>query len=165
MRFVAEPISQHRLSRFHCWVMLWLAWVAAFLEAAGASAPVSKQAQTIGHTWLDSIERIIVSIVMLRAVRHIRRVLPRKGVAPHRRNDSSLHRAVIGSAMRRALRSSDIRKRIEALTQNLDGLVARLLKRLPCGLTRRRPIIACPEAREREAPSVECAPALAVDTS
>lgn len=165
MRFVAEPISRHRLSRFHRWAMLWLAWFAAFLEAAGDFTPLSKQAQTIGHKWLDQIERVILSIVLLRAVRHIRRVHPRKGVAQYRRNDTSFHRAVTGSAMRRTLRSRDLRKRIEALTQSLDGLVARLLKRLPRGLTRRRPIIARAETRDTEAPSVERAPAIAADTS
>lgn len=67
--------------------------------------------------------------------------------------------------MRRALRSKDIRQRIAALTQNLDGLVARLLKRLPRGLTRRRPIIARREARSGEPPGVDCAPALVADTS
>ena len=50
------------------------------------------------------------------------------------------------STLRRALRPKDLRQRIEALTQSIDALVARLLKRLPRGLTRRRPIKARREA-------------------
>jgi len=120
--------------------MLWLKWFVVFLDAAGAFAPLSKQARIIGHNWLDRIERIVMAIVMLRAVRHVRRINPRKGVAAHRRNDNALARAVVGSALRRSLRSKDLRERIKRLTQNIDALVTRLLRRLPRGLTRRRPI-------------------------
>jgi hypothetical protein len=147
MRFVAEPISDLRLQRFHRWAMLWLNWFAVFLSAAGAFAPLSRQAQGIGHGWLDRIERIVMAIVMLRAVRHVRRVNPRKGVAEHRRKDSALARAVVGSTLRRSLRSKDVCERIERLTQSIDALVARLLRRLPRGLTRRCPIIARREMR------------------
>ena len=141
MRFVAEPFTHHRLQRIHRWAMLWLKWFAVFLDAAAGFAPLSKQAQTIGHSWLDRIERIVMAIVMLRAVRHVRRVIPRKGVAEHRRKESALTRAVIGSAMRRSLRSRDLRERIRRLTEDVDTLVARLLRRRPRGLTRRRPIL------------------------
>jgi hypothetical protein len=58
-----------------------------------------------------------------------------------------MRRAVIGSAMRRTLRSKDLNQRIAALSQNVDVLVARLLKRLPRGLTRRRPHHTRPELR------------------
>ena len=146
MRFVAEPISDLRLTRFHRWAMLWLKWFAAFLEAAGGFAPLSRQAQTIGHSWLDRIERVVMAIVMLRAVRHVRRVQPRKGVAAHRRKEAALARAIVGSALRRSLRSKDLRERISRLTQGIERLVTSLLRRLPRGLTRRRPIKARREA-------------------
>jgi len=139
MRFVAEPISQDRLSRFHRWAMLWLAWLAAFLEEAGALAPLSRQAETIAHQWLDRVERVILSIVLLRAapqVRYLRQ--PHFSALP--RKDTSLRRAVTGAALRRLLRPKSLRARIEALSQDLDRLVACLAKRLPRGLTRRRPI-------------------------
>src|SRR4029079_4250225 len=116
MRFVAEPISDLRLTRFHRWAMLWLKWFAAFLEAAGGFAPLSRQAQTIGHSWLHRIARVVMAIVMLRAVRHVRRVQPRKGVAAHRRKEAALARAIVGSALRRSLRSKDLRERISRLT-------------------------------------------------
>ena len=166
MRFVAEPISDLRLTRFHRWAMLWLKWFVSFLEAAGAFAPVSKQAQAIGHAWLDQIERIILNIVMLRAAPHVRRLNRRKGVAQHPINDTSLRRAIIGSALRRALRAKDLRQRIELLVSvNICALVARLLKRLPRGLTRRRPIVAAPETRETETANRLIPSALCADTS
>ena len=146
MRFVAEPISHHRLTRFHRWAMLWLKWFVSFLDAAGAFAPISRQAQTIGHHWLDGIERVVVNIAMLRAAPHVRHCNKRRGISERRLKESALRRAIIGSAMRRSLRPKDLRQRIDALTRSMDALVARLLRRLPRGLTRRRPIRA-----EREA--------------
>ena len=47
--------------------------------------------------------------------------------------------------MRRSLRSRSLEQRIAALSQNLEALVTRLVRRLPRGLTRRRPICAHPE--------------------
>src|SRR5690349_20057862 len=111
MRFVAEPISDLRLQRFHRWAMLWLKWFVAFLDAAGALAPLSKQARTIGHTWLNRIERIVLAIVVLRAIARVRGLAPRKGVAEHRRKERALARAVIGSRLRRSLRSEDLHER------------------------------------------------------
>lgn len=127
-------------------MLLWLKWFAAFLTRAEAFAPFSQQATAIAHQWLNHIERILVSIVALRAAPHVRVTnTPKHHTRP--RTEQQLLRAVIGSAMRRSLRPKDLRQRIAALSQNIDGLVARLLKRLPRGLTRRRPIRACPEMR------------------
>ncbi len=120
--------------------MLWLKWFVGFLDTAAAFAPLSKQAHIVGHAWLDRIERTVVAIIVLRLVRLVRPVTPRKGVAEYRRKGRGLSRAVFGSKFRRSLRSKDLRERITRLTQNIDALVARLLRRLPCGLTRRRPI-------------------------
>lgn len=149
MRFIADPTSDLRLKRFYRWAMLWLKWFVAFLDGAGAFAPISKQAEMIGHRWLDGIERIIVAIVALRAGPRVRRLQPRKGVSERRLKEIALRRAVVGTKLRRLLRAKDLRQRIDALAQNIDALVARLLKRLPRGLTRRRPI----KARRRS-----CAP-------
>ena len=165
MRFVAEPISDHRLTRFRRWAILWLKWFVGFLDGAGAFAPISKQAETIGHRWLDSIERIIVSIVMLRAACHVRRCHKRKGVSERRLKEIALRRAIIGSSLRRALRPKDLRQRVEALTQNIDALVTRLLRRLPRGLTRRRPILATPESCVVDCLSASLASMFAADTS
>lgn len=147
MRFVAEPISHLRLQRFHRWAMLWLKWFVSFLDAAGALAPLSAQAERIGHFWLDRIERVIVAIVMLRAAPRVRTLCSHRPFAVHRLKQASFSRAVIGAKLRHALRPKGLRARIEALTKSIDGLVTRLLKRLPRGLTRRRPILTAPQAR------------------
>jgi hypothetical protein len=91
--------------------------------------------------------------------------LLQQGVSEHRRKDAALRRAIIGSALRRALRPKDLRQRIAALTQSIDPLVARLLKRLPRGLTRRRPSITTPKQGAADAQSALPAPALGADTS
>jgi hypothetical protein len=147
MRFNAPPITEHRLQRYQRWVLLWLKWFAAFLREARAFAPFSDQAATIAHQWLDRIERILTSIVMLCAAPHVRVINAPKHSA-RRRTETHMRRAIIGSAMRRALRSKDLHQRIAALSQDVDALVARLLKRLPRGLTRRRPHHARLEPRQ-----------------
>jgi hypothetical protein len=146
MRFNAPPISEHRLHRHHRWMLLWLSWFAAFLREARAFAPFSAQAEAIAHHWLNRIERLLISIVMLRAAQQVRFIAsPRH--SSRRRIETHMRRAIIGSAIRRALRSKDLNQRIAALSQNVDALVTRLLKRLPRGLTRRRPHHARPEPR------------------
>src|SRR5690349_13712593 len=152
MRFVAEPISNLRLQRFHRWAMLWLKWFAAFLDAAGAFAPISAQAEKLGHHWLDRVERVVLAIIMLRARPRVR-CIQNKSFAVHRLKQDALRRAVIGAAMRRSLRPRQLRQRVDALMQDIDALAAHLLKRLPRGLTCRRPILARKEARFAHAPS------------
>jgi hypothetical protein len=151
MRFNAPPISQHRLHRYHRWMLLWLTWFAAFLQQARAFAPFSAQATAIAHQWLDRIERLLTNIILIRAAPHVRVMTPPKH-SPRRRRETQMRRAVMGSALRRALRSKDLNQRIAALSQDVDALVARLLKRLPRGLTRRRP-----HHTRREPRSVACA--------
>ena len=168
MRFVAEPISDLRLQRFHRWALLWLTWFAGFLDAAGAFAPLSLQAERIGHHWLDRIERVLLAIVMLRAVRHVRALPSRRAHAQHRLTQTALSRAVIGAKLRRALRSKDLRQRCETLRgADLRVLVVHILKRLPRGLTRRRPIRTVREQGRLLALSAAFAPMplLAVDSS
>ena len=123
--------------------MLWLTWFAAFLDAAAEYAPISKAAEKIGHAWLARIERLIVAIVIVRVAARAAGVNKRKGVPEHRRKDAGIARAIVGSRLRRALRSKNLHLRIAALRQDIDALVTAMLKRLPRGLTRRRPIKAC----------------------
>lgn len=125
-------------------MLLWLKWFAAFLVQAGALAPFSRQATQIAHQWLDCIERILVGIVLVRAAKRAR-TIPGLKHSTHRRTETHMSRAIIGSAMRRALRPKRLDQRIAALSQDVLGLVARLLKRLPRGLTRRRPIRTRPD--------------------
>lgn len=146
MRAHAPPISELRLQRIQRWMLLWLKWFAAFLTKAEAIAPFSRQARAIAHRWLNQIERVLTCVVAIRAAPHVRVTnAPKHATRP--RTEHQLLRAVIGSAMRRSLRARDLRQRITALSQNVDALVARLLKRLPRGLTRRRPIRPRPERR------------------
>ena len=166
MRFVAEPISHLRLQRFHRWALLWLTWFAGFLDAASSFAPLSKHAERIGRRWLDRIERIILAIVMLRAVPRVRGLRTRRPFALHRLKQTALSRAVIGAQLRRALRPKGLAQRCEALRRiSISTLVAHILRRLPRGLTRRRPIRTQPEARIALALSTPFAPARAADTS
>jgi hypothetical protein len=166
MRFVAEPISHLRLQRFHRWALLWLTWFSGLLEAAGAFAPLTKQAERVGHLWLDRIERVILAIAMLRAAPRVRALHTKRPFALHRLKQGALSRAVIGATLRRALRPKQLRQRCETLRRtSISALAARILKRLPRGLTRRRPIRARPEARIVQAPSAPFAPLRAADTS
>jgi hypothetical protein len=164
MRVSAPPISEHRLNRYHRWMLLWLTWFAAFLREARAFAPFSAQATAIAHRWLDRIERLLVNIVLLRAAPHVRLNNTPKH-SPRRKTETHMLRAVIGSAMRRALRSKDLNQRIAALSQDVDVLVARLLKRLPRGLTRRRPHQTRPEPRRIARAIAYAEAALSPDTS
>ena len=59
MKFTRPPITTQRLQRYHRWALLWLTWFAAFLEAASAYNPLSRQAEALAHAWLDKFERLI----------------------------------------------------------------------------------------------------------
>jgi hypothetical protein len=164
MRVNAPPISEHRLNRYHRWMPLWLRWFAAFLKRARAVAPFSAEATAIAHLWLDRIERLLVSIVILRAAPHVRATGAPKH-SPRRRTETQWRRAIIGSAIRRALRSKDLNQRIAALSQDAGALVARLLKRLPRGLTRRCPHRVRPEPRQIARAVADAGAALSPNTS
>ncbi|MFT3727610.1 MAG: hypothetical protein QM759_07295 [Terricaulis sp.] len=138
MRFDAPPVSHLRQQRMHRWAMLWLAGFGAFLQAAAEFAPLSRHAQRIGHRWLDNIERIVIALVIYRVTCRFRPLHRRRGVPQPRAKQTQLIRAILGGRMRRALRPKDLHARIAALRQNLDALVAQMLKRIPRGLTRRR---------------------------
>lgn len=164
MRFYAPPISEHRLQRYQRWLLLWLTWFTAFLNRARAFAPFTAQAETIAHQWLDRIERVLISIVLIRAAPRVRVTnTPRRRGPP--RTESQMLRAIVGSAMRRSLRSKDLHQRIAALSQDPDALVERLLKRLPQGLTRRRAVLTCPEMRPITRAMAYVETALLADTS
>ncbi|MBX3430054.1 MAG: hypothetical protein KF779_10795 [Hyphomonadaceae bacterium] len=164
MRLNVPPISELRLQRYHRWILLWLAWFAAFLTQAGAVAPLSRQAAKIAHQWLDGIERNLIELILIRAARQVRTIPTLKHTA-HRRRETHLARAIVGAAMRRALRPRDLRRRIAALSQPIAPLAARILRRIPRGLTRRRPIGARPEPRTAFAASSADLNQFCADTS
>lgn len=164
MRSNAPPISELRLQRYQRWILLWLNWFAAFLTQAGALAPLSRQATGIAHRWLDAIERNLIHLILIRAAPHVR-TIPALKHAAHRRIETQFARAIIGSAMRRRLRPRNLAHRIAALAQPIASLAARIVKRLPRGLTRRRPTRT---RREWRAPGLAAAPLVATpaaDTS
>ena len=169
MRFDAPPISIHRISRLHRWVLLWLTWLVRFLEGAARFAPISKQVEAIAHRWLDTIERGVINLVMAKAIYfHSRRnVAPppfhREFATPRKRR--GLRRALIGSRLRRALKRRDLGQRIAALTQNIDDLVALWLNSRPHALTRRRAIRARREDAARCVMLHALLVAFAADTS
>jgi hypothetical protein len=165
MRFDAPPISDLRLSRFHRWAMLWLTWLAGFLDEAAAFAPLSAQAKAIAHRWLDQIEWLVGGIVIIRAARQLRRAPPSHRLRAHKLKTKALRRAIFGARLLRRLRAKDLRARIAALRADVGALVAHILKRLPRGLTRRRPIRARREHRASPALTPPPAPALGADTS
>lgn len=144
MRVNAPPISELRLNRLHRWMLLWLSWFAAFLKQARAFAPFSNQADAIAHQWLDIIEQLLTNIVIIRAALRVRTIAP-PTYSLRRKTGAQLRRAVLGSALRRSLRARDLNQRIAALSQDIDALVTRPLKRLSRGLTRLRPHHTRPE--------------------
>ena len=160
-----RPIpSELRLQRYQRWMLLWLRWFTAFLDAVEAFAPLSAEARAIAHCWLDRVERALISLVLLRVVPRIRaRNSPRHSA--YRRKEAALWRALVGSRLRQTLRAKDLRQRIAVLSQNIEPLVARLLRRIPRGLTRRRPIPVCRKARMCDMPRVVENAALCADTS
>jgi hypothetical protein len=111
------------------------------LNEAGPMAPLAREVERIGHLMLNNVERFVLSLAMVRAAPFVRQAQPRKGVVEHSRK-RGFQRALMGARLRRLLRRKDLRARIDALCQDLETLATLLLKRLPCGLTRRHPILA-----------------------
>jgi hypothetical protein len=161
MRFAAAPISDLCLQRFHRWAILWLCRFVGFLDAVTASGPLLQQAHAIAHTWLNRIERLLADIILIRAGSRLRPIPPPRGVAQHARRDHGLLRAALGGTLRRALRSRDLRARVAALRQDITPLVARIVRRAPRGLTRRRPIL--PTWARRDAPAATACGISSVD--
>ncbi|MBY0565316.1 MAG: hypothetical protein K2P58_14190 [Hyphomonadaceae bacterium] len=129
--------------------MLWLRWFTAFLDVATQFAPLSPQAQHIAHGWLDSIEKLVVNIVIIRASHRVRPLTLKPLIVERGGRRTPKGRAILGLRLRRALRAKDLRTRIAALSQDIGTLVDRVARRLPRGLTRLRG----PRARASSAPN------------
>ncbi len=154
--------TNHRLARLATWAGLWLVWMDAFLAfVCGAHAPLSRQARAIAEDWLDRMSAFALKLIVIRAAK--RRPAPR---VTHRRASRARMRggdmrAIIGSRLRRRLRSRDLRHRIDAIAALLrdpETAIAALLRRLARGLTRRTPHHV---ERNNERVSAQCAPRLA----
>jgi hypothetical protein len=158
-------VPEHRLKRFHRWAMSWLKDLAALLDSTAILAPLAKSVERIGHAFLDDIEHFVLVLVMLRATPYVRRAPARKRLVDDGRKLRGIARALMGSRIRRQLRPKDLRARIEALSQDIDVLTARLLRRLPCGFTRRRPIQARREQGFAAPPCITLVAPACADTS
>lgn len=169
MRFAAPPITDLRSSRLHRWVQLWLKWLGCFLRGAAAFAPLSREAEAIAHHWLDRVERLVVTLVLIRG-RHFyapRSLAPApayRGFAV-KRIGRGFRRALVGARLRRALRRKTLAARIEALCQSLGALLALWLKSRPHALTRRRPLLARRSASVLAFAAAPLAAPAAADTS
>lgn len=144
MHFKPPAISARRLERTLCAALAWLADLAELAEAFAGLASMPREAQRLAHGVVDYFERIICAVAILRAAAHVR-FLPRHRRAPLARR-GGLVRAILGSALRRRLRHRSLRTRIQALRLGAVGLAERIAKRLPRGLTRRRPILPKPSS-------------------
>ena len=145
--------------------MAWLAWFAAFLEQAAAASPLSREAKALAHAYLDLPTRLVIGIVMVGAAHGVRRTAPGLRPVLRTRRHGALNRAIIGARLWRQLHATDLRRRIAALRQPIETMVARVLGRLRCGLSRWGAIPMRPEARRVAATAACAATALAFDSS
>jgi hypothetical protein len=158
-----NPIHRpQRLARKHRWAMLWLRWFVAMLDFLEAFGPPSRQARTIAHSWLDTIEMHIVRIIWMRAAPHVDSVV--WTLYGPRQRRPGLHRIITGSRLRKRLRDKDLRARAAKLAQDLTPLIAMHLRRGRRGLTRLLAIITRP-VRETFALSSPVTPPCAADSS
>lgn len=121
-----------------------LTWIASIF-CAGFRGNARRMRQR-GHNSLASLQRWVLQLVILRAAEMARpqrrRALFWRGRDQRR---SQLVRALIGSAMRRAVRHRDTPARIGLLVgvlRNLDAYARRIAKRMRRRLTRLWPIVA-----------------------
>ncbi|HVV31901.1 MAG TPA: hypothetical protein VHC73_01635 [Vitreimonas sp.] len=164
MRFKRPSISNLRLQRLHRWALLWLTWFVAQIDKAVAHAVLTQDLRAAAHRWLDTIDRVIVGIVVIQAAQRIRRRPQRMRRFSEYINARPTMRTILGARLRRDLRPKDLHARIVALRQDIDVLVAKLLRRLPCGLTRRA-IVTRPEAHAFQIARIDGVPAPWFNTS
>ncbi len=155
MKSAAIPVPMHRVQRFETWARLWLSWFAGRLIAwYGLFAPIPRAAERQLHEGLDVVARLVCCTVLLRALARMPARAARHCRPPANATQrGSLHggflRAAFGAALRRPLKRGSVSQRLLALTDALakvDALAVKLLRRLACGLSRRRPIRARREA-------------------
>lgn len=138
------PISPHRLARLTRWMRLWLKWFAwAFFTCFPPNMPRTWRASA--EAQLDIVTKTVRDIVFLHACA---RMPPLKFHAVHRYGRYKRRgerRAIIGSALRKAVRGKGFRARIAAIIavmEDIERHIVRLARRLRKGLTRMRVIVA-----------------------
>ncbi len=138
MRIAPKPeLTDHRLARFMNWARLTLVWlVGAF---AGLAGEVSRRR-------LDCAARIVGQLIFLHVAARLR---PRgSGIHRYGRLRAIGVRAVVGSALRRALRGKDFAARLIAILSVMRDAthhITKLSRRLRRGLTRLRVLPVLPE--------------------
>ena len=107
MRFKRPSISNLRLQRLHRWALLWLTWFVAQIDKAVAHAVLTQDLRAAAHRWLDTIERVIVGIVVIQAAQRIRRRPQRMRRFSEYINARPTRRTILGARLRRDLRPKD----------------------------------------------------------
>jgi hypothetical protein len=160
MRTAPKPfITAHRLARLNAWARLWLMWV------VGVWAAWWTRGGRADARALDPLARRVGTMIMINAAARFRP--PQRSRHRHGRLQPVRLRTILGARLRRAMRGKDVPHRLVAiltLMRDLDRAVARLLKRLPRGLTRLRVLLPAPT----QAPLIAAAPSIApacADTS
>ncbi len=149
-------LNEHRLARLMTCARLSLVWlVGAFAGLAGE----------LSRRRLDFAARILARLIFLHVAARVRP--QRSGVHRHGRLRAIGSRAVVGAALRRALRGKDFATRLFALLRvmrDADHHIAKLARRLRRGLTRLRALPLLPEPGASIAPAPR-ASAMRADTS
>jgi hypothetical protein len=167
MKQAAHSISIQRLDRLMLWSRLWLLKFASFiLQTTALFAPLERAAGEILKPRLETLAKIILLLISLKASRLIQTPVLQKRYAPGK-SAPALMRRVFGSRLRRLTSARDPGAQIAALLSLLESAeteIARLVKRLRAGLTRRRGGFK-PEARVESLGRYYATPLDCADTS
>jgi hypothetical protein len=139
------------------WARLVLVWVSGVF--AGLVGETSRRC-------LDGVALMVGELVFLHAAARVR---PRAtGMHRHGRLHAISTRAIVGAALRRALRGKDFAARLFAILsvmRDAEQHIAKLARRLARGLTRLRVLAPSPEPGPLAAPAPLALAAAYADTS
>lgn len=142
----SRPSPEHRLKRKALWATLWLAKLIRFMPDL---LRLPRRARAFVGRRLDVLADFVINLVVIRAAHQFRPVQRQRNRfavwrAAQRHDVRARHvrslRAAIGGNLRRALKARGLKARAEAILralQNLDRLLARFLRRMKKGLSRR----------------------------
>lgn len=160
MQNATQPgLTEHRLARLTRWARLFLVWLAG---AFAACVPAPRRARRR----LDAVARMLAQLIFLHAAARVR-APARRANHHHGRLRASSWRSIAGAGLRRAMAGEDLPARLIAILcvmRDFDAHVARLARRLSCGLTRLRVIPPARTPAPKLAPA-PLSPAICADTS
>lgn len=143
----APTISAHRLARLTAWAKLWLVWFAAKFVYHFCLGTPPRSWRRSARQQLDLVAAMVAKLIFLHAARRMPPPMQR-GVHRHGRFKRSGNvRACIGSSLRHAMRGADLFSRllaILAVMRDAEFHIAKLVRRLRLGLTRRRVLLPAP---------------------